>query len=237
MSETSDSGGKDEDGFLAAEYALGVLTPAEHATVGARLRAEPALRADVRFWRQRLSGLDVQFAETTAPAGVWPALERRLFAEARQGGFWSSLALWRGLTAGAFAVAAIAIGINLTTPRGVDPKLFASQLVAAIQASGGTDVSFVAIYNPATGSVRLASLSGSPVPDKDYELWAIEGDKPPVSMGVIKIDARSDVKIPEKAMAGWGEGTTLAITLEAAGGSPTGAPQGPVVAAGKATQI
>ncbi len=237
MSDSSDIGGHDEDGFLAAEYALGLLTPAEHATVGARLRTEPALKADVRFWRQRLASLDSEFAETAAPSRVWPAIEKRLFPPAERSTFWSSLAIWRGLTAGAVAVAAIAIGLNVTTPRGVDPKLFASQLVAAIQANGGTDVSFVALYNPATGSVRLASLSGAAVPDKDYELWAIEGDKPPVSMGVIKIDAKSDVKIPEKAQAGWGEGTVLAISLEPTGGSTTGAPTGPVVALGKATQI
>ena len=30
---------------------------------GARLKAEPALRGELRFWRQRLSSLDAEFAE------------------------------------------------------------------------------------------------------------------------------------------------------------------------------
>jgi anti-sigma-K factor RskA len=38
-------------------------------------------------------------------------------------------------------------------------------------------------------------------------------------------------------LAGFGPGTTLAISLEPQGGSPTGLPTGPVVAAGKAAQI
>jgi anti-sigma-K factor RskA len=56
-------------------------------------------------------------------------------------------------------------------------------------------------------------------------------------MGVIKIDARNEMKIPPEILAGFGPGTTLAISLEAKGGSNTGAPQGPIVAVGKATQI
>lgn len=235
MSETSHIGGGDEDGFLVAEYALGLLTAAEHERLGARLRTDAALRADLRFWRTRLASLDAQFAETAAPAAVLPKIERRLFGTEAKAGFWNSLLVWRSLAGAAAAVAVIAIGINLTTPK-VDPKLFASQLVAALQAEG-SNVSFVALYDPTSGSVRLTALSGDAVPDKDFELWAIEGTNAPVSMGVIPINARAEVKIPAAALTGWGAGTVLAVTLEQKGGSPTGAPQGPIVAKGAATQI
>jgi anti-sigma-K factor RskA len=46
-----------------------------------------------------------------------------------------------------------------------------------------------------------------------------------------------DVKVSPDILAGFGPGTTLAISLEPKGGSKTGAPTGPVVAAGKAAQI
>ena len=235
MSDDADISGGSEDRFLAAEYALGLLTPAEHATVAARLRTDAALRADLSFWRGRLAALDTQFAETLAPAAVWPELERRLFADGKRAGWWNSLALWRGVSAAALAVAVIAIGVNLATPR-PDPNAFAAQLVAALSAQG-SNVSVVALYNATTGQVRLTTISGSAIPDKDYELWAIEGSNPPKSMGVIPVGRSMDVKVSPDILAGFGPGTTLAISLEPKGGSKTGAPTGPVVEAGKAAQI
>ena len=56
-------------------------------------------------------------------------------------------------------------------------------------------------------------------------------------MGVIAANARNDVRIAPDILIDFGAGTTLAVTLEQKGGSPTGGPQGPIVAAGTATQI
>ncbi len=235
MSDETNISGADEDGLLVAEYVLGTLTPDEYASVGDRLRNEPPLRSQYIFWRRRLAGLDKQFAETTAPAAVWSAIERRLFPDAAKSSFWSSLALWRGLTAAAAAVAVIAIGINVATPR-PDPTAFAAQVVAAL-GKEGSGVSVVALYNTQTGQIRLTGISGQTVADKDYELWAIEGSNAPKSMGLISVTARNDMKLTPEEMVGFGAGTTLAISLEPKGGSPTGQPTGPVVAAGQATAI
>jgi anti-sigma-K factor RskA len=235
MSDDSDITGHNEDEFLVAEYALGLLKPDEYAALGARLLTDRALQADLRFWRGRLASLDGQFAETPAPAAVWSKLERRLFPATAKAGFWDSLALWRGLSAAAAAIAVIAIGVNIVTPR-PDANAFAAQLVAALNAEG-SNVQVVALYNATTGQVRLTALSGDAVPDKDYELWAIEGSNAPKSMGVISISSRNDVKVAPDVLAGFGPGTVLAITLERKGGSPTGAPQGPIVAKGAATQV
>ena len=232
------SGGFDGDRVLVAEYVLGLLSAAEYATVARRIGSEPVLASELRLWQSRLSSLDGEFAEVPAPAAVLGRLESRLFGSTSVGGlagWWNSLALWRGLAGAALAVAIVAVGINIATPR-LSPQYMATQLVAALKAEG-SDVSFVALYNPATGSVRLTSLSGAAVPDKDFELWAIEGENAPVSMGVIPINARSDVKLPDNVAPEFGEGTVLAITLEPKGGSPTGGPTGPVVAAGAATAI
>ncbi|RYE10126.1 MAG: anti-sigma factor [Hyphomicrobiales bacterium] len=235
MSDESNIDGRDGDHLLAAEYALGVLPVGEHEGVRARIKAEPALRADLAFWRNRLASLDTEFAETPAPAGVWPRLEQRLFTGQTKPGFWNSLALWRSLTAAAAAVAVVAVSLNVLTPR-PDANMFAAELVAALHEQG-TNVSFVALYNPQTGQIRLTALSGDTMPDQDYELWAIEGSNAPVSMGVVPIDASMDMELPENVKADFGAGSVLAITIEQKGGSPTGAPQGPVVAKGMATQI
>ena len=235
MSDETNISRADEDGLLVAEYVLGTLTANEHATVGDRLRNEAPLRSQLVFWRRRLAGLDKQFAETTAPAGVWSALERRLFPDTAKSSFWSSLSLWRGLTAAAAAIAVIAIGLNVAAPR-PDPNAFAAQVVAALSKEG-SGVSVVALYNTDTGQIRLTGISGQTVADKDYELWAIEGQAAPKSMGLINVTSRNDMKLSPEQMVGFGTGTTLAISLEPKGGSPTGQPTGPVVAAGQATAI
>jgi anti-sigma-K factor RskA len=166
---------------------------------------------------------------------VWGGIAQGLFTSAATPGGCISLALGRSLRAAAALVAIIAIGVNVATPR-PDPNAFAAQLVAALNAQG-SDVSVVALYNATTGQFRLTTHTGEAVPDKDYELWAIEGDAPAKSMGVIPINQRVDLAVKPDILAGFGPGTTLAITLEPKGGAPHGVATGPIVAAGKAARI
>jgi len=235
MTDENAMSARDEDSALLAEYALGVLPPGDHAALRDRLRAEPALRAELAGWRRRLSPLDAGFAEASPPRAVWRQLERRLFAGQPGPGWWNALPLWRALAAIATAIAVVAIAFNLAAPR-PDPEAFAARLVAALSAEG-SDVSFVALYDAASGELRLTAMSGAAVPDRDYELWAIAGDAAPRSLGVVPVDASVQFAVPADILVDFGEGTLLAVTLEQRGGSPTGVPQGPVVAAGPARQI
>jgi anti-sigma-K factor RskA len=239
MSTDHDIGGMDEGSALVAEYALGVLQAADHESAARRIAADPNLRRELRIWQRRLSSLDEQFAEAAAPASVWNRIESRLFsgAERPSGSLWDSLAFWRSLAAGGLAVAVAAVGFNLMQPRQLSPQEFGQQLVAAIQSNEGSGVEFVALYDTATGSVRLTSLSGEVAPDRDLELWYIKGDEPAVSMGVIPVNQRTEIDLSTEAKSKFAEGTVLAITLEQKGGSPTGKAQGPIVAVGKAMPI
>lgn len=227
----------EDDRALVAEYALGLLADDERLKLAHRLDSEAPLRAELRVWRARLETLDAAFAETPAPAGALRAIEARLFGASARAGWWHSLALWRGLAAGAVAVAVVAIGLNLARPPQLAPEEYAVQLVAALQAQEGSGVEFIAFYDQGSGQVRITSLSGAAVPDHDYELWYIDGDAPAVSMGVVPIDARKEIPLDEKARAAFNPGTVLAVTLEQKGGSPTGVAQGPIVAVGKAIPI
>lgn len=239
MSTDDDSAGAaDGRGVLIAEFVLGLLDPATHARVERQIEADPALRAERDFWIGRLSALNAGFAETPAPTHLLPRIEARIFGgpQPRPAGWWNSLPLWRGIAAGALAVAVVAVGFNLATPR-FDADQMAVQLVAALQAQEGSGVEFVAVYDQAQGQVRITSLKGQAVPDKDFELWYINGDQPAVSMGVIPVDQRLEIPLDAAARSNIGPGTVLAVTLEQTGGSPTGVAQGPIVAVGTATPI
>jgi anti-sigma-K factor RskA len=236
--EGHDSDGLDGDKILVGEYVLGLLDAAEHDRMARRIAAEPVLAAELKLWQSRLSSLDHEFAETPAPPRVFEKVEARVFGVPASpvARFWNNLQLWRGIAAGALAVAVIAIGFNLTQPARLDPQEFATQLVAALQAQEGSGVEFVALYDMATGNVRLTALSGTAVPDKDYELWMIEASGTPMSMGVIPME-RTEMTLAEDLQDHLTPGTMLAVTLEPKGGSPTGGPTGPMVAMGKATII
>lgn len=56
--------------------------------------------------------------------------------------------------------------------------------------------------------------------DLTYELWYVRGDAP-VSAGVFDVDGETSTALLEGQMQA---GDAIAVTIEAAGGSPTGAP-------------
>lgn len=234
MSEGPDKPEETERRLLVAEYVLGLLSPAEHARVEKRIAEDRAFAAEHEFWIHRLAALDEGFAEVPAPAGALPRLERRLFGADGPVPWWDSLTLWRGLTMGALAVAVLSIGLAQVRPA-PDVASLTTQLVAALEEEG-SDVRFIALYD-GSGAVRLTALSGTTAPDRDLELWAIQGGGAPISMGVVPVNQRSVVELSEQVRSGWGEGSVLALTLEPKGGSPSGDPTGPVVAKGEVHQI
>jgi anti-sigma-K factor RskA len=238
MSEVDHSSEPRGDDVLVPEFVLGLLDRAEHEAFARRLASEPGLRAAVREWQLRFEGLDSGFDDAAPPAAAWTGIERRLFGtQAKSAGWWNSLAVWRGFTAAALAVAVIAIGVNLFRPAPLDPQQFAVELVAALQAQEGSGIEFVAFYDSASGMVKLMGLTGEPLPDRDFELWYIKGEEAPVSMGVVPPGQRMEIALDATARGKFAEGTVLAVSLEPKGGSTTGAPTGPVVAAGKALAI
>ena len=236
---TSDDIGGDFEGrnALVAEHVLGLLSPSEHERVGRLIEADQSLRAERDFWVSRFAALNAEFEETPVPAHIYAAIEARAFGDAIRTRaplpWWESLMVWRSIAAGAIAVAVAAVGFNLMQPR-FDASTMAVQLVAALQAQEGSGVEFVALYDEGSGEVRITSLKGSAIPDKDFELWYINGDQPAVSMGVIPVNERREIAVDPTVI---GPGTVLAVTLEQTGGSPTGVAQGPIVAVGSATPI
>jgi anti-sigma-K factor RskA len=225
-----DEGGDD---LLAAEFVLGVLPADERAAASRRIDAEPDFSRAVERWENHFVPMASAYVPVEPPASVKAALDRRLFSQgatrnARSAGVWSSLTFWRGLTATAVAALLLAVAIPYMRPPVEAPR---EQLVASL-AADGSDVRYLAVYDPAAGEVGLSHVSGERASGKDFELWMIEGSNAPVSMGVIP--SGQSVRLPvDPASAGkLGVGAKLAISLEPAGGSPTGLPTGPVLSVG-----
>jgi len=229
---------KRDDGLLAAEYVIGVLSARERAAVERRMRSDKAFAALVESWELHFSPLADAYEEVPPPPEVKQALDRRLFGAGKPlgltSGLWESLAFWRGMAAAAVIGLIVAVGVPWLLPP--EQPAPGPQLVTYLDGQGNV-VRFVAVYDPARERIGLYRIAGESAEGQDYELWVIEGDEPPASLGVIPegdtLALRPDSALRSKIS----EEATFAISLEPEGGSPTGAPTGPVVATGRLNRI
>ena len=221
------------DDALAMDVALGALDRDALRAAERRMRSDPDFRARVEGWQAALGPLTDAIAPVAPPAAVWEAIAAELAPAAARPPvaaatpWWNSLALWRGLALGGGVVAAVALSPIGMPSRPAPPPM----LVATLAAGDGTPL-LAAAYDPVRRAVVLAPAGHRDDPGKSAELWVIEGKLPPRSLGVIDADHANAHALAPATIAGLKPGSTLAISIEPSGGSPTGQPTGPVVATG-----
>jgi anti-sigma-K factor RskA len=211
----------EEDTALAGEYVLGVLDAADRAAVERRIKSDPAFAARVTKWEYDLAGMNDDFAEAPAP-NLLPAIEARLFGtpsvRPARGWFWRFLG-------GAAAAGALAVLVLATLPA---PPPSGPVLTATLTAEGQPLV-IAAVFDG--NDLMLIRTAGEPAPPGEvHEAWLIIGDVAPVSLGLFD---QPELRRPLDTLP---EGAILAISLEPAGGSTTGAPTGPVLVTGVVAQ-
>ncbi|OAN76641.1 hypothetical protein A8B78_02855 [Jannaschia sp. EhC01] len=217
-----------DDNALAAEYALGLLSPEEVTAFEARLRTDTSLFALVAAWQSEFAALaEAEVAPVAPPSALQSRIEATLFTDKRPR-TWSSLAIWRGLALAGFASSLALAGILFFGPMStVDPQpAFVAQLAPITG-----DAQFVALYDPDAATLRVQQAAGTPALDRVQELWLIAGDAAPVSLGLLAEDGTTTISIAEDLRTLLTQ-AVLAVSDEPPGGSPTGAPTGDVLAAG-----
>jgi anti-sigma-K factor RskA len=235
----ADENGREQGGddLVAAEYVLGVTPAQERQDVARRIASDAEFARLVEAWEMRLAPLARDYDEVPPPEAIKRALDGRLFdaapSESAASRFWQSLTVWRGIAAASLVALLVYAAIPFLTPPAEGPGV---GLVASLAAED-SDVRYLAVYDAARDRVGLSHLSGLPAAERDFELWVIEGDNSPVSLGVIPPGETVQLTIPEAVSRMLGEAAILAISLEPVGGSPTGQPTGPVVAAGDLRKI
>jgi anti-sigma-K factor RskA len=159
---------------------------------------------------------------------TWRRLENELGLSRYRRSWWQRVGLWRLWAVVATAALVIALGIQVQ--RVETPP----QLVAIARL--GTKEQPASVTAAASRDHRLLELrSARPIeagPAQSYELWLIPAEGgAPLSLAVLgRLDTR--LVVPEAHRARLRAGATLAVSVEPAGGSPTGAPTGPVILAG-----
>ena len=212
---------------LAGEYVLGLLDPEQARAIAEARAGNEALDRAILFWQEKLHPLSALAAPADPPAGAWQAIERRIAKPTAQLGIrrlWDSAVAWRWSTA-AFASVAAALALYIAV---IQPPP-APNFVAVLHAPQQEQAGWVATANRSGLFVR-ALAAGPPPSDRAFELWAIApGATQPHSLGLIPSGGVLKLGVLPAELT---DGATLAISIEPAGGSPTGQPTGPVVFAG-----
>jgi anti-sigma-K factor RskA len=157
---------------------------------------------------------------------------------------------WRRMTVTLGAIAAllaIFIAITLFAP-GLSPLgRFSPAQLAAGSGSAPLGARLVAVLNqeptapaflltidPQNGTLIVRRVSAAPESGRSYELWLISSRfSAPRSLGVVGDDEFTQRAIPSGLDVDTMRAANYAVSLEPAGGSPSGVPTGPILFTGK----
>jgi anti-sigma-K factor RskA len=214
--------------LLAAEYVLGSLHGAARRRFTTLLAREPGLRRELEYWQRRLNPL-VETLPLRKPRGqVWRNIQNRI-----RGGshtlwptrVWNSLAFWRSLAAA-----------------GVVALLLASIAIQQLNSGYQQAIHYVAVLeNGQAQPMLVATMDDKNMltldmlgpdntsPDEVMEVWSLprNGGKP-MSLGLLKGE-RGQLVLSREQVERLQAAGQIAISIEPAGGSPTGLPTGPVM--------
>lgn len=235
MSDKPEEWDRSRDEIISGEYVLGVLSAEDRRRVEARIAVDRRFAQQVRRWQANLSGFNDDYEDVKPPADLYNRLERRIFgaADVKQAGWleqlWGSVLLWRGLTVASLVLAgAIAYfqGANLL------PVTREKPLVAELTGQD-SPINLVATFDFDSGRLSIVPAALKQAEPKSLEVWLIDGDKPPQSLGILPDNGNGEIVVTSEMRKSFTEGKTIAISIEPYGGAPSGAPTGPVVALGK----
>ena len=232
---TSDLADDDDGHVLAGEYVLGVLDASQRAAVRQRIVDDAVFAGAVDWWERRLTPLVGEVTAVEPSAGLWTQISNLISARSRPG-LWRDVRVWRGISAGALALAAACVvGLVAVSQPPPPPAVVAPvpTQVAVIADPATREARLVATLDPANGQLVLTPVALTLPEGRDPELWIIPQGGKPISLGVIAASDPTRIAAPADLKAGGVYTATLAITDEPPGGSPTGAPTGSIRAAGQ----
>lgn len=258
MNETHETKQHETLNLIAAQYVLGVLAGAARERVKSRMLQEKVLRDLVYAWERRLNPLAGMVAPEPVPAHVWQAIMQQIeqadttlhdaasplwlqnpASDAAQPALtdvrYKRWKTWAGFSSAIAAALALFIVFD---PSDVVPMVHlpSSQTIAQqvqdIAVLSSSDKTPAWIVRREKDQLVLLNLNAAAVPQQhDLELWTIQGNQPPQSLGVLQM--RNGQAVLSNIRAGQiSKDSVLAISLEPVGGSPTGAPTGEVLYTG-----
>jgi anti-sigma-K factor RskA len=230
--------------LAAGEYVLGLMDDAARADFEVRLATDPELRRLVAFERERFLELDLTASGPAPSADLWQRIEQDvartpapsnvvdLDARRRQSAATSSptgpsrRGFWQGFAA-ASVLGLIASGVAYMQATPQPPRL-----VVVLLNDQAQPVSLVEALDDKR--IRVVPLAAIDVPsNRTLQVWTLPDPATgPVSMGLLETVRATLLEGP--VLPSPRPDQLYEITLEPAGGSPTGRPTGPIIGKGYA---
>jgi anti-sigma-K factor RskA len=211
---------------LAAQYVLGTLRGPARRRFERYCAGNVAALHAVRRWEDRLVDMVAGVVPVAPSALVWERIKFRIRRDRalRPKRGLAGLGNWRFAVAAGIAALAIAIGVWT----GFGPG--SMQPVAEI-----VDQQQGQLWNIEAPRKRdelrvVAAADLKLDPARAYELWALPGEgAAPVSLGLMPKSGRDTLELNDAQRLALSRSRQIAISLEPPGGSPSGAPTGPVL--------
>jgi len=208
---------------LAREYVLGTLLARPRARFARVLSFSLGARRAVAAWERRLAPLAAAVRPMEPPAAAWPAIEAALgLARAPRShatGWWPALAAALALVAVLFG------GLYLNQHANVERPAYVSVVTDA-----ATGPVWLLQTFPDARELRVSTITPRPAPaGQSYELWMLPDGGNPVSLGLLPEMGGAQLGLSDAQLDVLRRTMTLAVSVEPAGGSPTGLPTGPVI--------
>jgi len=213
---------------LAADYAIGLMAPTARRRFERLLAEDRALEQELGQWQDALARLATPVPDAPVPERVWENIKARIEPQHLHVPTRSRTRHWLRATALAAAVV-LAVGIGMYYNR--DQAMYSATLVSASNQPAVTIEAFDQYLQ-----VAPLNLASAPA-DRSMQLWAIPAEGTPVSLGLMPEGGKGRITLDESQRKLLGEPIALAISLEPAGGSPTGQPTGPVLYHGQVVSL
>ena len=221
---------------LAAEYVAGTLRGAARRRFEGLRAGHIPVRLAVRRWEQRLIGLSTRLPPVQPSPNVWPRIESKV-APTRPATVADRPApsrLWQGLAAGIAAIA-VALGALLVTREPeiqVQVQVERQAVESAHTAVVADETAPIWVVNafPELGELRVRALRSVPLAsDRSFELWMLpDSGSAPVSLGLLPTSGGAVLPLSAEKLQALAATSKIAVSVEPVGGSPTGAPTGPI---------
>jgi anti-sigma-K factor RskA len=217
---------------LVGAYIVGTLRGAARRRFERAIASEPLVASRLNYWLQR-ANLKPSTAYAVMPSPkVWKRIASDLNLNAFRAPWYSRINFLRNWAFAATTALMLFIAMQWIVPSLVAPEFQnVARLSGDANAVSGTTVNVSMSRDGKQLALKpdramLASAAQS------YELWLLpEGGGAPISLAVLgTLDARFDIPVAQVGRIA--RGAKLAVSVEPAGGSKTGAPTGPIILVG-----
>lgn len=211
---------------LAAEYVLGTLRGRARRRLEHHLEREWHIARRVLAWEDRLMPLAQSLPPVPPSRDVWPAIERRIMAEISAAQGFARRRKTLGALAAIVALCAVIAGGLMFWRAGIGPSL---EPMATIAAAGAPPIWRIELDRDFR-LLRAVAVGAAPEhAGKSFELWALPEAGAPVSLGLLPESGGVERRLGADQARALRAAPRVAVSLEPPGGSPTGAPTGPVL--------